>query len=215
MKSQKNTVPVAADPREVDVVNWAAGFSITLILTGLLTAWAGEWAGQQLPLVLAMMLLAYVLCMLAVVDVRYGILPHMLTSTLFVLGVALAPTFGHGYGMAALSGVVAFGGLLLCAMITRVVTGKDSLGGGDLWLVMGLGAWVGLAGLPFFLMATAVTGGISVGLKRWLTQGYPVITEHEAQRFAFGPALCAAGWLAVMYGDWYWRIMDLLIGPAA
>ncbi len=215
MKSQKKTVPVVADPREIDVVNWAAGFSITLILTGLLTIWAGEWAGQQPSLVLALMLLAYVLSMLAVIDVRHGILPHMLTGTLFVMGVALAPTFGHTYGMAALSGAVAFGGLLLCAMITRVLTGKDSLGGGDLWLVLGLGAWVGLAGLPFLLMATAVTGGISVGLKRWLTQGYAVITPQEAQKFAFGPALCAAGWLAVLYGGWYWKIMDMLIGPAA
>lgn len=215
MKSQKKTVPVAADPRETDVVNWASTFSITLILIGLLTIWGGEWAGQHAPLVLALMLLAYVLSMLAVIDVRYGILPHMLTGTLFVLGVALAPTFGHTYGMAALSGVVAFGGLLLCAMITRVLTGKDSLGGGDLWLVLGLGAWIGLAGLPFFLMATAVTGAISVGLKRWLTQGYAVITEHEAQKFAFGPALCVAGWLAVLYGGWYWRVMDMLIAPAS
>lgn len=215
MKSQKKTVPVTAEPREADVVNWASCFSITLILTGLLTIWAGEWAGQQVSLVLALMLLAYVLSMLAVIDVRHGILPHMLTGTLFVLGVALAPTFGHGHGMAALSGMVAFGGLLLCAMITRLVTGKDSLGGGDLWLVLGLGAWVGLAGLPFLLMATAVTGGISVGLKRWLTQGYAVMTPQEAQKFAFGPALCVAGWLAVLYGDWYWKLMDMLIGPAA
>lgn len=214
MKMQKNSVAVPADPRESDVVNWGAGNSIALILTGLLTMWAGEWAGQLPVPTLTLMLLAYLLSVLTVIDVRYGLLPHMLTATLFVLGVVLAPGVGHGYGMALLGGVVAFGGLLLCALITRAVTGKEALGGGDMWLVLGLGAWMGVASLPFFLLAVAVTGGVSVALKRWLTQGYPVMTEHEAQRFAFGPALCVAGWLAVLYGDVYWKVVDLLIGTA-
>lgn len=214
MKSHIKAGAVGGSPREIDAISWAAGFSISLILTGLLTIWGGEWAGQAPQPTLALMLLAYVLSLLAVIDVRYGILPHKLTGSLFVLGVALAPSLGHTYLQALSGGVVAFAGLLLCALLTRALTGKEALGGGDLWLVLGLGAWVGLAGLPMFLMATAVTGMVSVGLKRWLTQGYPVMTEHEAQKFAFGPALCAAGWLAVLYGDWYWRVMDMLIGSA-
>ncbi len=213
-KPQKAAAP-AAEVRELNAVNWAVTNPFALIMAGLLTMWGGAAVGQVVAPTLALFVLAVLLALLTVIDIKHGILPHALTGTLVALGVMLAPIFGRGYGEALMAGGLAFGGLLLCAGLTRLATGKEALGGGDLWLVLGLGVWMGAAALPMFVMMVAVLGALSVALKRWLTQGYPVLTEHEAQRFAFGPALCGAGWLAVLYGDAYWRAIDMLMLLAA
>ncbi|RYG60262.1 MAG: prepilin peptidase [Alphaproteobacteria bacterium] len=193
----------------------AVGAPLTLVLTGLAAIWAGYHTGQNPPLVFGLTLFAYLLALLAVIDSRHGILPHLLTGTLGVLGILLAPTFGHTHLNALNGGLLAFTGIGFCAFVTERLTGKQAVGGGDLWLVAALGTWLGAGGMPMLLVATAVTGVVSVLIRRWLTQNMLTYAHVPANSFPFGPALCAAGWLAMLYAPAYWQGIDMLVGTAS
>lgn len=187
---------------------------IPLFLTAIAAVWAGYHTGQNPSLTLAYTLFAYLLSLLAVIDLRHGILPHILTGFLALFGTLLAPTLGITYTDSTLAALIAYGGLFLCAFITTRLTGKESLGGGDLWLTLGLGTWLGLAALPMLLIATACTGILSALIKRWLTQNMLTYAGQGAA-FPFGPALCAAGWLALLYAPAYWKGIEMLVAPAS
>lgn len=187
---------------------------VPFFLTGLAAMWAGVHTGQNVPLTLAYTVFAYLLSLLAVIDLRHGILPHVLTGLLATIGALIAPTLGLTYAASTIGALVAFGGLGLCALITGFLTGKPALGGGDLWLTLGLGAWLGTMGLPMLLVATTVTGVISIILKRLLTQNLPTYNTggQGGGQFPFGPALCAAGWLALLYAPAYWQAIAAITG---
>jgi leader peptidase (prepilin peptidase)/N-methyltransferase len=204
---------------ELAAITAAIRHPLPLFLTSVVAVWAGYHTGQNTSLTLAYTLFGYLLALLAVTDLREGILPHFLTGLLATLGTILAPTLGLSYTESLLGSLVAFGGLFTCAFITEHFTGKPSLGGGDLWLTLGLGAWLGVAGLPMLLLATAVTGAISICLKRWITQDMPIMPGIKAftppeKSFPFGPALCAAGVIALFYSHFYWQCIEMLTKPS-
>ncbi|PZP38704.1 MAG: hypothetical protein DI585_06620 [Pseudomonas fluorescens] len=219
MKKQNATAisaaPQSGDVSEIKAISMALINPLALIVTGLATIWAGYHVENIPAPTLAYALFAFYLSLLAVIDARHKILPHTLTWSLAVLGVAFAPTLGLTYTESLTGAAVAFGGLFLCGWIAQILTGKESLGGGDLWLVLALGAWVGVGGLPMLLMATAVTGILSVCIRRYVTQNMPNYYQPENAQFPFGPALCAAGWLALLYKSAYWDTIEMLIGTAS
>ena len=184
-------------------------------ITGLCAIWAGYHTGQNPQLVITYTLFAYVLSLLALVDLKQGILPHILTGTLITLGTLLAPSLGITYWDSLIGGAVAFASLGAMALLTMFLTGKGALGGGDLYLVLGLGTWLGMSGLPMLLVATAVTGTLSIFIKRILTANLPTYNALGVQQaqFPFGPALCAAGWLALLYSPIYWQVIESFVSP--
>lgn len=206
---------------ELPILNAAIRHPLPLFITAVAAVWAGSHTGQNVPLTYSYTLFAYLLSLMAVIDLKHGILPHTLTGLLAILGTLLAPTLGLTYWDSSLGALIAFSGLFTCAFITGILTGKPSLGGGDLWLALALGAWVGISGLPMLLMATAVTGILSVLLKRWLTHflhaGYYPAGQGSGGpgSFPFGPALCAAGWLALLYAPAYWKFIEMLVPSAS
>jgi leader peptidase (prepilin peptidase)/N-methyltransferase len=126
---------------------------------------------------------------------------------LAVSGLILAPLYLHIGWLNSLSGaILGFAGLAACAFITETLTRKSALGGGDLWLTLGIGAWVGAGGLPMFMLALAATGIASVLAKRLRKARGQKITI-----FPFGPALAFAGWLAALYAPAYWHAIAAII----
>ena len=109
---------------------------------------------------------AATLLALSFIDLDTWLLPHVLTVPLLVAGVGLsalgltsAPSFLGSLGGAA-AGWLSFAAV---SVLGEKVLRKEALGFGDVWLLGGIGAWVGVAGLlPVVLLASLQ--GTVVGL---------------------------------------------------
>ncbi|MEW5729902.1 MAG: A24 family peptidase [Pseudomonadota bacterium] len=135
-------------------------------------------------------LLAAVLVLLAIIDLRRQVLPDLLTLPLLVAGLVLAGDTLADRALAAAAGWVAFASL---ALAYRRLRGVDGLGGGDAKLLAAAGAWVGTAGLPWVVLLAA-SGGLAVVGALSLAG-----TWSPGRRLPFGPFLAAA-FLAVWWG---------------
>lgn len=131
---------------------------------------------------------------LAVIDWETGYLPDALTFTLIFSGLsvnmidALAPLPDALIGAAA--GYVSF--RLIGAIFYRL-RGIEGLGQGDAKLLAGLGAWLGGTLLPVIVFTAALLGIGAVIIQR--LRGKDISRETA---IAFGPALAAAGALALI-----------------
>jgi leader peptidase (prepilin peptidase)/N-methyltransferase len=85
---------------------------------------------------------------------------------------------------------------------------KMRFGGGDWKLLSALAAWVGLGGLPFLIVGTALLGGVEtlviLGLRAWIPQrsrlrGKPWARPLlEARGIPYGVSIAATGILAIV-----------------
>lgn len=172
------------------------------LLTLAAALWAGAHSGFYPAHTAILALLGAQLALLAVVDARTLTLPHTLTGLLALTGMVFAPILPHvGILSSTLGGLVAFVGAVGCMVLADKLAGKPSLGGGDVWLITAIGCWLGAGGLPMFLLATA-GAGVATLLANRLTR--------RAERFPFGPALAAGGWLAMLYQSAYWHTIQTL-----
>src|SRR3546814_6578470 len=106
-----------------------------------------------------MALACTLLANLAWIDLRSSLLPDALTYPLLWLGI-VASWAGLGISLPqAIGGVVAgYLFLYLCAAILRSMAGRDVVGGGDVKLLAGLGAWLGAGWLTWGLLAACLAG---------------------------------------------------------
>lgn len=134
----------------------------------------------------AFVLVLSVLGVLAVADWYTGFLPDELTLPLMWAGLAWS-WLGYGVGvMQALGGAMAgYGFLFSIFRLYRWARGHDGMGGGDFKLAAALGAWVGLAALPWVLLLACIMGVFTA----LLLSRRPGFTGA----FPFGPCLSAAG----------------------
>jgi leader peptidase (prepilin peptidase)/N-methyltransferase len=148
------------------------------------------------PLLAATCALGWALVTLAVIDALVFRLPDYLTLPLVAAGlgvVHLLPDTGvtdHAIGAAA-----GFGVFALIAELYRRARGREGLGLGDAKLAAAAGAWLGWEALPGVVIVASVLGIVWVAV-RYLLRGEPSLDE----RIAFGVPLCAAFWLAWLYG---------------
>jgi leader peptidase (prepilin peptidase)/N-methyltransferase len=103
---------------------------------------------------------------LAAIDLDTWLLPHGLTLPLIALGL-LASAAGvspaPSLSSSAVGAAVGFGVFAAVAVVGRWVARREALGLGDVWLLCGLGAWLGApALLPTILLAS--TQGALVGI---------------------------------------------------
>ncbi len=103
-----------------------------------------------LPTYLAFAALA---AMAAASDVATGRIPNWMSIPLLAGGLAAQAALGP---RAVLSGLAA---TLIVSVVLLPVWGTRRLGGGDLKLAAAAAAWVGLGGLPTYLLASALAGG--------------------------------------------------------
>lgn len=146
---------------------------------------------------------------LSLIDIDHFLLPFPFTIPILAGGVvaALLPQGRPPVDM--LLGIAAGAGpLLLIGYLAGMLLKKEAMGGGDIWLMAGLGAWVGWRNALLTLMFGSVLGAtvslvcIPLGLIR---------KDHV---IPFGPFLSAGAWIAVLWGktilDWY---LGLLVLP--
>ena len=102
---------------------------------------------------------------LTYIDLDHWLLPRSITVPFIALGLlaSLLPG-GPGLASSALGAAVGFAALALLGFLAERILKKEALGGGDVWLLSMIGAWLGLASLlPVVLLASlqgAVVGGL-------------------------------------------------------
>jgi leader peptidase (prepilin peptidase)/N-methyltransferase len=167
------------------------------LLTGILSVIV-VWHFGATPASFAALGLTWTLIALAVIDLDKQILPDALTLPLIWIGllVNLYPNPLFTPLRSAVIGAVA-GYLSLWAVfhIFRLLTGKEGMGYGDFKLFAAFGAWLGWQDLPLIILLASLVGAVT-GITMIIVLG-----RDRHLPIPFGPFLCAAAWIALLYGN--------------
>jgi leader peptidase (prepilin peptidase)/N-methyltransferase len=165
------------------------------LLTGALTA-VIAWHFGFAPAAFGAMLFTWTLMALSFIDAEHQILPDSITLPFlwFGLCVNLAGVF-TGLSAAVLGAVSGYAALWIVYHAFRLLTGKEGMGYGDFKLLGALGAWLGWQQLPLVILLSSLIGAV-VGLVFILAFG-----RDRRLPIPFGPFLCVAGWVAMLWGD--------------
>ena len=145
---------------------------------------------------LAAVLLTWALIALTFIDIDHQLLPDNITLPFLWLGLILN-TFGLFTDLqsAVLGAAAGYGFLWIVYQLFRLLTGKEGMGFGDFKLFALFGAWLGWQQLPLIILLASFVGAAG-GIANIVFRG------HDRNRpIPFGPYLCVAGWVALLWGD--------------
>jgi leader peptidase (prepilin peptidase)/N-methyltransferase len=152
---------------------------------------------------LAGVALGWTLLALSAVDLRFMILPDVLTLPLIPAGIAVATlSSGTDATAHAIGAAVGGGVLFVFAESYRLLRGRDGLGLGDAKLFAAAGAWVGWSALPSVLLIAAASGLAAALVLAALRRRNGGVAARPLAEFAlpFGPFLGVGLWLTWLYG---------------
>lgn len=186
------------------------GFSYVAIeLTSVIWAVALAWKmGMTIPW-LIYMVFGGLLIFGSFVDLRSYILPDRVTLGGFALVLLVKGFFGWYFAdlwgslQPALIGAgIGGGGFWLLQQFYRILRKEEGLGTGDVKLMLFLGALVGPGGLPFTILASALSALVASLVYMRLPGSKGLKT-----RIPFGPFLCMGAMLQLLVGGqvlrWY------------
>jgi leader peptidase (prepilin peptidase)/N-methyltransferase len=138
--------------------------------------------------------LLYTGVVLSVIDIRYRILPDIITIPGMLIGVLLCslnPLFGYMFALKGLA--TGFLGLFIVTKIYEIIRKREGMGFGDVKYLGFIGAVVGVYGVFFTLFIACIIGsiiGIIYGIlsKKGLSVSIP-----------FGPFLAVSALLVFLY----------------
>jgi leader peptidase (prepilin peptidase)/N-methyltransferase len=163
---------------------------LSAILSGLV-AWRFGFGAAAL----AALLLSWALIALTFIDIDQQLLPDVITLPFLWLGLVFNLAGGFtGLAAAVIGAVAGYVSLWLVFQLFKLATGKEGMGYGDFKLFALFGAWLGWQMLPVIILLASLVGAI-VGLAFILLKG-----RDRGLPIPFGPFLCAAGWLAMLWG---------------
>ena len=143
----------------------------------------------------AMLVLAWGLLAMSLIDADHQLLPDVLVLPLLWLGLIvnnfalLVPLSDAVWGA-----VVGYMSLWSVFWLFKLITGKDGMGHGDFKLLALLGAWGGWQIVPMTLFVASLVG-VFAGLTLMRLRKAQVSTPMP-----FGPYLAIAGWIALLWG---------------
>jgi leader peptidase (prepilin peptidase)/N-methyltransferase len=174
-------------------ISWR--YPLVELLTGCLSVLVAWQFGFSLA-ALAGLALTWGLIALSLIDVDRQLLPDDLTlpllwaGLLFNIFAVFVPLSSAVIGAAA--GYIS---LWLVYQLFKLTTGKEGMGYGDFKLFAVLGAWLGWQSLPLIILLASLVGA-AVGIS------FIVFFGHDRRMpIPFGPFLCAAGWIALLWGE--------------
>jgi leader peptidase (prepilin peptidase)/N-methyltransferase len=103
------------------------------------------------------------LIVLAFIDLATWLLPNVLTWSVIATGLAAAAagvTPAPSLRASAIGAAAGFAAFALVALVGRLATRREALGVGDVWLLAGLGAWLGAAALLPVVLLASVQGSV-------------------------------------------------------
>ncbi|NYT76175.1 prepilin peptidase [Alcaligenaceae bacterium] len=136
---------------------------------------------------LALAFQASLLCSLALIDIRTGLLPDALNLPLFSAGliVALQPSAATSVTHALLGAFVGYGFLWLVMGLFSKIAKTEGMGRGDLKLAAALGACCGIEHILYVLMLASLAGTLFAMCHQR--------TVFAKGSYPFGPFLAGAG----------------------
>lgn len=146
----------------------------------------------------AALLFTWMLVALAVIDFDHQILPDNLTLLLLWIGLLVNLCLDPGFApltSAVIGAVAGYLSLWSVFHIFKFVTGKEGMGYGDFKLFAAFGAWLGWQNLPLIILLASFVGAIVGGALILL------LARDRQLPIPFGPFLCAAGWIALLWGN--------------
>lgn len=170
-------------------------YPLVELATGVLSA-AIAWHFGIAPAMAGALVLTWALIALSVIDYDHQLLPDDITLPLVWGGLAF-----NLYGVytslpAAVIGAIAgYTSLWLVYQLFKLLTGREGMGYGDFKLFAAFGAWLGWQSLPLIILLSSFLGAV-IGVSMILLLG-----RDRTLPIPFGPFLCVAGWVALMWGD--------------
>jgi len=144
---------------------------------------------------LAAIVLVWGLIALAFIDFDHQILPDVIVLPGLWMGLLLSSrnTF-TGLESAVYGAVAGYVSLWLVYQLFKLATGKEGMGFGDFKLFALFGAWLGWQQLPLIILLSSLAGAV-------LGVGMILFAGRDRQvPMPFGPFLCIAGWVALLWG---------------
>src|SRR3990172_1765679 len=165
------------------------------LATGLLSAGIAWHFGFGLATAGALML-TWTLIALSVIDYDHQLLPDNITLPLMWLGLLFNLSGVYvSIGSAVIGAMAGYLSLWTVYQLFKLVTGREGMGFGDFKLLAAFGAWLGWQQLPLIILLSSFVGAI-VGLG-----GILLLGRGRSVPIPFGPFLCLAGWVALLWGD--------------
>ncbi|MDP2174052.1 MAG: prepilin peptidase [Candidatus Cloacimonadaceae bacterium] len=128
------------------------------------------------------------------IDALHHIIPHLLSIPIIVAGLIFA-LFRNRTDIfflnAAFTSVTVFCFLFLIAWFYLKVRKTEGLGGGDIWLLTGLGAYFGFINIPFILLLAALMGIVY----------FVIFIRSKDMVFAFGNFIALAAIIWTLFGN--------------
>ncbi|MGW8248452.1 MAG: prepilin peptidase [Acidiferrobacterales bacterium] len=144
---------------------------------------------------LAAVVLVWGLIALAFIDFDHQILPDVIVLPGVWMGLLLNTRNMFTSLESAVYGAVAgYVSLWLVYQLFKLATGKEGMGFGDFKLFALLGAWLGWQQLPLIILLSSLAGAL-LGVAMILVAG-----RDKQLPMPFGPFLCIAGWVALLWG---------------
>lgn len=166
------------------------------LLSALLSAVVAHRFGPEVQ-ALPALVLTWSLLALSFIDAEHQLLPDVITLPILWLGLLLSVFRVFTDSTAAILGAVAgYLSLWLVYQLFKWLTGREGMGHGDFKLLALLGAWLGWAHLPQIILLSSLVGAVAGLTLIALTR-----RDHR-QPIPYGPYLAAAGWIALIWGDW-------------
>jgi prepilin signal peptidase PulO-like enzyme (type II secretory pathway) len=181
-----------ADERAAGAVKHRLRRRVLWSVVPLVSAAAGAQFADQGAIGWALLLL-WGLAALGAVDAEAAVLPDVLTLPLTLAGL-VANLDGRFCPLEAsvLGAAGGYGLFVLCALAGRALGQRDPLGGGDQKAACMLGAWFGLAMLPYLVLGIVLASFVFLALARG---------RRRADRgLPLGPSIAVVGMAALLAG---------------
>ncbi len=136
------------------------------------------------------LILSYMLIVGSFIDLKYYIIPDRISFGLILFGIISSYFVDIGVLHSILGAVFGFLILYIVAVLGKIIFKKDAMGGGDIKLLAGIGAFLGIKGVLFTLFFASFLGSI-VGVTLILLG-----KKDISSRLPFGPFLSVS---AIVY----------------
>lgn len=175
------------DGRVLAPAAWGAAISLACLLV--------QWRDIGPYLVPSVVLLP-ALCVIALFDARFFVIPDGPVLLLSLTGIATALAGEPRDALVRLAAAIAgYVGLRLVALAYEALRGAPGVGEGDARLYALAGLWLGFTGLPSSLIYGVFSALLSAAIA--LRQG---ALEDARQPIPFGPHLALGIWLVWVFG---------------